>query len=329
LHKASQALARWRARIVWRSAGRLGVCLAGCCIAAALLLGGGAAQSQGQTGPDSDAVRRGATVFHAGGCYSCHTDSKNGGAPLAGGRALRTPFGVIYSPNITPDTETGIGGWSLEDLKRALHQGVAPDGSHYFPAFPYTSFTLMTDADVADLKAYLDSVTPVRQANQPHEMAPPFGWRVLLLPWKWLFFDEGRYQPDPDRSARWNRGAYLANALAHCGECHTPRNVLGALDRDLWFAGTEDGPEGARAPNITPDAATGIGRWSDSDLVHLLKTGFMPDFDNVQGLMAEAVDDSYSHLSDEDLGAIAAYVLALEPIEHQVERKSGGGSAYD
>ncbi|MGF1610793.1 MAG: c-type cytochrome [Kiloniellales bacterium] len=299
------------------------------CLVAACLLRGGAALAQDESGAESEAARRGAAVFHAGGCYSCHTDSKNGGAPLAGGRALKTPFGVFYSPNITPDPETGIGRWSVEDLKRALHQGIAPDGSHYFPSFPYTSFTLMTDADVADLKTYLDTLAPVRQANRPHDITPPFGWRILMMPWKWLFFEPGRFEPDPERSARWNRGAYLASALAHCGECHTPRNMFGALDRELWYAGTKDGPEGALAPNITPDGSTGIGRWTESDLAYLLKSGFKPDFDNLQGVMAEAVDDSYSHLSDEDLGAIAEYVLSLPPIKHQVERRSSGGSAFD
>ena len=255
---------------------------------------------------------------------------KNGGKPLAGGRALKTPFGVFYSPNITPDPETGIGGWSEEDLAGALHQGVAPNGSNYFPVFPYTSFTGIEDDDVRDLKAYLDSVEPVRQANKPNEVQPPFGWRFLMTPWKWLFFDAGRYQADPDRSESWNRGAYLAEALAHCGECHTPRNMFGALDRDMWFAGTADGPEGELAPNITPDTATGIGRWSAADIVHLLKTGYMPDFDNVQGSMEEAIDHSYKHLSDEDLKAIAEYVLSLPPIENRVESKSSkSSSAFD
>lgn len=279
---------------------------------------------------DTDAVGRGAVVFHAGGCYSCHTDVKNGGEPLAGGRALDTPFGIFYSPNITPDAETGIGGWSEADLARALREGIAPDGSHYFPVFPYTSFTGMSDRDVRDLKAYIDSRPAVRQPNRPHDVSPPFGWRFLMAPWKWLFFESERFAPDPQRSESWNRGAYLATALAHCGECHTPRNALGALDTSLWYAGTKDGPEGELAPNITPHGATGIGRWSEGDLVYLLKSGFKPDFDNVQGLMEEAIENSYKHLSDDDLKAIAEYVLSLPPIENQVETKSGSSdSGFD
>lgn len=279
---------------------------------------------------DTDAVGRGAVVFHAGGCYSCHTDVQNGGEPLAGGRALDTPFGIFYSPNITPDAETGIGGWSEADLARALREGIAPDGSHYFPVFPYTSFTGMSDRDVRDLKAYIDSRPAVRQANRPHDVSPPFGWRFLMAPWKWLFFESERFAPDPQRSESWNRGAYLATALAHCGECHTPRNALGALDTSLWYAGTKDGPEGELAPNITPHGATGIGRWSEGDLVYLLKSGFKPDFDNVQGLMEEAIENSYKHLSDDDLKAIAEYVLSLPPIENQVETKSGSSdSGFD
>ena len=277
------------------------------------------AQAQGAA-----AVERGAYVFRAASCYSCHTDIKNGGTALAGGRALKTPFGVIYSPNITPDVETGIGGWSLDDFTRALREGVAPDGSHYFPAFPYTAFTGISDADARDLKAYLDSVPAVRQANKPHELGAPFGWRFLLAPWKWLFFDSGRFEPDPARSETWNRGAYLATAMAHCAECHTPRNALGGLETDMWMAGTADGPEGELAPNITPHGGTGIGRWSQADIAELLKSGFKPDFDNIQGVMAEAVDHGFTYLTDDDRAAIAEYILSLPPIENKVESKTEG-----
>ena len=284
----------------------------------------------GKSLAQDSAAERGAYIFHAGGCYSCHTDVKNGGKPLAGGRALKTPFGLFYSPNITPDLETGIGGWSEEDLSRALREGLSPGGLHYFPVFPYTAFTGMSDGDVRDLKAYIDSQPAVRQTNKPHDVTPPFGWRFLMAPWKWLFFESRRFTPEPQQSEAWNRGAYLATALSHCGECHTPRNLFGALDEALWFAGTRDGPEGELAPNITPHGATGIGSWSAGDLVQLLKTGLKPDFDNVQGLMEEAVEHSYKHLSDDDLRAIADYELSLPPIENKVESKSGStGSAFD
>lgn len=276
---------------------------------------------------DAAAVPRGEYLFRAASCYSCHTDIKNGGQPLAGGRALKTPFGVVYSPNITPEPETGIGGWSLEDFTGALREGVAPDGSHYFPAFPYTSFTGISDDDARDLKAYLDSVTPLRQANKPHELGAPFGWRFLLAPWKWLFFERGRFQPDPAQSETWNRGAYLATAMAHCAECHTPRNFLGGLKTDMWMAGTKDGPEGERAPNITPHGGTGIGRWSKADIAELLKSGFKPDFDNIQGVMAEAVDHGFKFLTDQDRAAIAEYILSLPPIENKVESKTKGATS--
>ncbi len=277
------------------------------------------AASGGATAQEAGAAERGEYVFRAAGGCSCHTDLRRGGAFLAGGRGLKTPFGTFYSPNITPDAETGIGGWSVDDFVRAMTQGVAPDGAHYFPVFPYTAFTGITRDDLTDLKAYLDSVPPVRQPNRAHDAMPPFGWRFTVGPWKWLFFERGPYRPDPNRSASWNRGAYLATALAHCGECHTPRGLLGNLDAELWFAGVKEGPEGQLAPNITPHKTTGIGRWSAADLATLLKTGFRPDFDNVQGLMAEAIDHGFRHLSDDDRAAIAGYVLSLTPIDNRIE----------
>ena len=266
-------------------------------------------------------MARGEYIFRAGVCTGCHTDTKGGGEFLAGGRPLKTPFGIFYSPNITPDPVTGIGGWSDADFARAMTEGVAPDGTHYFPVFPYTAFTGMIAADLADLKAYLDTVPPVRRVNRPHDVAAPFSWRFTVGPWKWLFFEAGPYRPRADRSARWNRGAYLATALAHCAECHTPRNLLGGLMRGMWFAGTENGPEGQRAPNITPHEATGIGRWSAAELSDLLKTGLKPNFDDVQGLMGEAVEQGYKYMRDDDLAAIADYVLSLTPIDNLVPSK--------
>lgn len=286
-------------------------------LCAVLALGAAARAVAGE----HDLLTRGEYLLRAGGCVSCHTDVKGGGRPLAGGRALKTPFGVFYSPNITPDEETGIGAWSDADFARALRHGIRPDGAHYFPAFPYTSYTHMRAADVVALNAYLFSRPPVRSPVPPHELRPPFAWRFLVGAWKLLFFEPGPLQPDPGRSKRWNRGAYLVEALAHCGECHTPRNALGALDREMWLAGTAQGPEGRLAPNITPHRATGIGDWSAADLVRLLSTGRKANFDTVQGAMAEAIDEGLKHLSDEDLAAIADYVLSFTPIRHRVERK--------
>jgi mono/diheme cytochrome c family protein len=278
--------------------------------------------TSGAAAREADAAERGKYLFRAAGGCTCHTDFAGGGAFLAGGRPIKTPFGTFYGPNITPDRETGIGGWNDSDFIRAMRDGVTPKGAHYFPAFPYTSFTNITDGDLHDLKAYLDTVPPVARRNTAHEVAPPFGWRFSVGPWKRLFFKRGPFQPATERSARWNRGAYIVTALAHCGECHTPRNTLGGPDKDMYFAGAVDGPEGRRSPNITPHKKTGIGRWSAADLVTLLKTRMKPDFDDVQGPMAEAIEQGYRFLSDADLGAIAEYVLSLPAIDNQVPSKS-------
>ena len=273
---------------------------------------------------DEAAVVRGKYVFDAAGCAGCHTDTKNKGRLLAGGRALKTRFGVFYSPNITPHAEHGIGAWSDEDFLRALRHGVAPDGSHYFPVFPYTSYTGIADADLGDLKAYIFSLPAVARPNQPHEAGPPFGWRFLVPFWKWLNFTPGPFAPDPGRDEAWNRGAYLVEALGHCGECHTPRDTLGAAIPDMKLAGAPSGPEGGVVPNITPDEKTGIGGWSASDLISLFKMGMKPDFDFVGGAMGEVVANSTSRLGDTDLAAVIAYLRSLVPIRHEIRPKKEG-----
>lgn len=290
-------------------------------LAAALILWGlsGAALAQQ---PDADAAKRGEYVFNAGGCLGCHTDTKNNGAPLAGGRALATPFGTFYGPNITPDQRNGLGRWTEADFIRAMRHGERPDGSNLFPVFPYTSFTKMSDADLKDLWAYLRTVTPVAEANRPHEVRFPFSVRAGLTVWKWLNFTPGAFQPDPSRAPDVNRGAYVVQALAHCSECHTPRNMMGGLERDRALAGTPDGPEGERVPNITPHPETGIGKWSAGDLTDLLKQGMTPDGDFVGGSMGEVVRNTTGKLSDEDLRAVVAYLKALPPIDNQVPRKT-------
>jgi mono/diheme cytochrome c family protein len=259
-----------------------------------------------------DAVQRGEYLVHAGGCVSCHTVP--GGLPFAGGRALATPFGTFYSPNITPDPETGIGRWTDAQFLRALREGRRPDGASYFPVFPYPSFTNISDADVLAVKAYLFSLKPARQTNRAHDVALPFSWRFLQNGWRSLFFREGPFRADPSHDAAYNRGAYLVTALAHCGECHTPRNMLGAVKPTLALAGTRDGPDGQTVPNITPDRATGIGAWDSDDIVTLLKTGRTPEESAVKGAMREAVQDGLRFLTDADLRAIAAYLLAQKPV---------------
>ena len=263
--------------------------------------------------PD-DAIKRGEYVFRAAAGCSCHTDVGNDGRPLAGGRELKTPFGTFYSPNITPDTSTGIGAWREGDFVRAMTEGLSPDGEHYFPAFPYPSYTRMSESDLRDLWAFLVVQPAVEQQNDPHDLIPPFGWRWTVGLWKQLYFDRGPLQPDPSRSAEWNRGAYFVTGPGHCGECHTPRNWLGAPDAQRYLAGSADGADGEAAPNITPDPDTGIGRWQAADLAWLLRMGLKPDGDNVQGPMAEAIAGGYRYLSNADREAIAAYLLALPPL---------------
>jgi mono/diheme cytochrome c family protein len=266
---------------------------------------------------------RGEWVFDATGGCTCHTNYPGEGvdAPaLAGGRALETPFGVFYSSNITSDDETGLGRWSNADFIRAMREGLAPDGSHYFPVFPYSSFTGLRDQDLIDLKAYLDSLPPIRRANRDPGAPFPFSWRATIAGWKWLNFESKRIEPDPARSPAWNRGNYLVNAAAHCGECHTPRTLTGGLDRSMKFAGSRDGPEGELAPNITPDAATGIGDWTIPDLVWYLEMGLKPDGDDTQGLMSEVIEHGYSALPESDRRAIAVYLESIPAIVNEVTR---------
>lgn len=262
---------------------------------------------------DAAAVTRGAYIFDAADCVGCHTDAKNHGKRLAGGRALTTPFGVFYSPNVTPDKETGIGKWSLDDFRRALYEGMSPSGEYYFPVFPYSSFTGMSDQDVADLWAYLQAQEPVAQKSKPHDVKPPFSWRFLQVSWRALFFTPGPLKPIADKDAAWNRGNYLANAVAHCGECHTPRNMLGGLEKSRAYSGNPKGPDNQKAPNITSDPQTGIGKWSTEDITELLKTGQLPDFDFVGSGMGEVVNGT-AKLTAADRAAIATYVKSLPPI---------------
>jgi mono/diheme cytochrome c family protein len=284
---------------------------------------GAAGQVRAQSNAaDAGQIAQGEYLVRAAGCIACHTDEKNGGARFAGGRALKTPFGTYFSPNITPDEATGIGAWSDDDFVAALRYGERPDGSHYFPVFPYTSYTRMTVEDMRAIKAYLLAQPPVNQRNRAHDVVPPFSWRWTMMGWKLLYFTPGSRAHDPAHDAAWNRGAYLVEALAHCGECHTPRNLAGAMDEDMYLAGTVDGPDGELVPNITPDKKTGIGDWSHGDIVALLRDGLKPNYDDVQGSMAEAIRDGLKHLTDEDLSAIATYLRTIPPIENKLTRKS-------
>jgi mono/diheme cytochrome c family protein len=265
----------------------------------------------------ADAVARGAYLVKVAGCTGCHTAEGADATPFAGGRAFKTPFGTFVSPNITPDKEHGIGGWTDAQFLAAMRHGLDDGGHPLYPVFPYSSYTLMTDEDVLALRAWLATVPPSPRENAPHQAGFPLSWRPLVNGWRLLFLKEGPYVPNPQRDANWNRGAYLVEAVAHCGECHTPRNAFGALDRMRWLAGTRNGPDNEKVPNITPDK-TGIGDWSTSDIVTLLREGTKPDFDNVQGSMAEAVKHGLKDLTDEDAKAIATYLKSLQPIVNAV-----------
>ncbi len=263
-------------------------------------------------------IERGAYLAAAGGCVSCHTDAKAKGPAFAGGGPLETPFGTFYAPNITPHPEHGIGGWSDADFVRALSEGISPGGRHYFPIFPYTSYTFMTPQDASAIKAYLFSLAPVARPNRAHDIRFPFGWRFAQTFWKLLFFEPGPLRAEPNRSGDWNRGAYLVRALVHCAECHTPRNPLGGMDRDRWLAGAPDGTQGDATANITPDEETGIGRWSAEEIADFLMIGMDPDGDFAGSSMAEVIDRSTGKLSDADRAAIVTYLRSVPAIRHQI-----------
>lgn len=254
--------------------------------------------------------KRGLYVATAGGCVGCHTEAKPDAPAYAGGRALKTPFGVFYGPNITPHLEAGIGRWTEQNFVQAMRFGRRPDGAHYFPSFPYPSFTQIADQDLSDLWAYLRTLAPSARKNQPHELRFPFGWRALIWGWKLLYFKPGAFMPDPARNATVNRGGYLANALGHCGECHTPRNFLGGPKKDRYFAGAKLGGD-ATASNLTP---TRLKKFTDDYLREVLQTGLTPDGDVLSDAMAEVVQNMTSKLSRQDLDAVIAYLRSLPPL---------------
>jgi mono/diheme cytochrome c family protein len=273
-------------------------------------------------GPASaqDQVKAGQYLFHAAGCAGCHTDVAAKGPLLAGGRALKTPFGTFYSPNITRDPVHGIGTWTDADFVRAVKGGIDKSGRHLFPAFPFPSYSAMTDEDAKAIKAYIFSLPAVAKPNRPHDMWPPFGWRISAWAWQLLFFDGPAAPPPPaGASEEVKRGHYLATALGHCGECHTPRNVLGVLDLSRHFGGNPTGP-GGRVPNITPDK-TGIGGMSEDDLLTLLDTGMTPDGDILGGEMTEVVQETTSKLTPADRKALVAYLKAVRPVQSEPKKK--------
>jgi mono/diheme cytochrome c family protein len=264
--------------------------------------------------PASGDAARGKVWFDAGGCASCHaTPGQADHTRLGGGGELHTPFGVFRSPNLSPHPEDGIGRWTSVEFIRAMREGVSPDGRHYYPAFPYTSYRAMTEADLADLFAHLKTLPAVAGRAPDHDLSFPYSFRRGLGLWKLAFFDGERFRPDPSKSGAWNRGAYLVEGAGHCAECHSPRNAFGAIVEGRRHAGGPD-PEGKGGfvPNLTPHA-TGLGKWETRDIAELLKSGFTPDFDSVGGSMAAVVRNT-ARLSDADREAMALYLKSLPPV---------------
>jgi mono/diheme cytochrome c family protein len=252
-------------------------------------------------------VERGAYLARAADCLACHTTP--GGKEYAGGLGFKLPFGALYSTNITPDKETGIGNYSDQDFLNAVHRGIRRDGARLYPAMPYASYTHMTDADALAIKAYLFSLPPVRAAAPENTLTFPFNQRWAMNFWSALFNPDTRFEPDTSKSPEWNRGAYLAEALAHCGECHTPRNLAFALNNGMKYAGAVTA--GWRAFNISSDKATGVGAWRDEDLVSYLSIGHADGHGTASGPMGEAVDHSLSQLAPEDVRAVVAYLRTV------------------
>jgi mono/diheme cytochrome c family protein len=257
-------------------------------------------------------LANGRTTFNAGGCSSCHAvPNQPDRTRLGGGLAIPSPFGTFYVPNISPDPVDGIGRWSEADFVTALTKGTSPEGTHYFPAFPYTSYQHANISDLRDLFAYLKTLPPVSGKVRDHDVPFPFNIRRNIGIWKLLFMDSKPLVHDAAKSAQWNRGAYLVNALGHCAECHSPRNFLGGIIAAQRFAGGPDPDGKGWVPNITQK---GLSDWSEKDIAYLLETGMLPDGDSVGGSMARVIKNT-SQLSTEDRAAMAAYIKSLPAVQ--------------
>lgn len=265
---------------------------------------------------DADLISKGEYLTRAADCVACHVVP--GGKEFAGGLEFKLPFGTLYSPNITPDKETGIGNWTDDEFVSALQKGVGKDGKHYYPAFPYTSYTMMPREDILAIKAYLFSLEPINQKPKENDLAFPFNQRWGMMFWNAVFADNERFVPDSKQSAEWNRGAYLVQGPGHCGECHTPRNIFQAMSSGNSLAGGEIG--NWRAYNISSDAKHGIGAWPQEALVSYLSKGYAPGYGGAGGPMADAVEHSLRHLTPQDINAIAVYLKATPARSEGVPR---------
>ncbi|TFV71714.1 c-type cytochrome [Bradyrhizobium frederickii] len=262
--------------------------------------------------PSPELIAHGKALVEAGGCAGCHTADP--AKPFAGGKRIETPFGAIYAPNLTPDRDTGIGAWTDADFVRAVRTGIAPDGSNYYPAFPYPYFTKMTKDDTLAIRAYLGTLAPVASRNKPPELRWPFGYRGLMRVWNAMYFKPGLFEPDQSKSAAWNRGGYLVTGLGHCGACHTPKNFFGA-DRDAQaLSGNE--VAGWFAPRLDGAARTGLKSWSEADIAEYLQSGRNAR-SHAGGPMADVIVNSTSRMSDADVRAIALYLKSLPPARRE------------
>jgi mono/diheme cytochrome c family protein len=254
-----------------------------------------------------DSVQRGKYLATAGDCISCHTAP--GGTPFTGGLKIKTPFGLLLTPNITPDKETGIGSWTKDDFFRALHDGVNKKDQDLYPAMPYTSYTKVSRADVDAIYDYLRTLKPVSNAVKVNQLSFPFNIRSSMIVWRELFFTPGFFKPDPSQSPAWNRGAYLVEGLEHCSECHSPRNLMGAIEPSKVFTGAVI--DNWYALNLSSNLTTGLGTWSTQDIADYLKNGKYPGKTSALGPMEEVVHNSTRHLSESDLLAMATYLKTL------------------
>jgi len=256
-------------------------------------------------------VANGERLFHAGGCASCHSSAETESAApvLGGGLAMNTPFGTFRVPNISPNPVYGIGGWSRLDFVNAMQMGVSPDGRHYYPAFPYASYTRMSFGDLMDLKSYLDTLPEAERMNEDHDLKFPWNIRAGIGMWKLLNLNSAYVVSFPGENGLLMRGRYLVEGPGHCGECHTPRNWSGGLDKSLWLAGAPNPDGEGTVPNITPGGKE-IKDWSQADIEYYLESGLTPDYDTVGGSMVE-VQENLAHLPAEDRAAIAAYLKAI------------------
>lgn len=289
-----------------------------CFLAAGLWLADGGGRTLAADIPDAGLIERGRYLAIAGDCVACHTAP--GGKPFAGGGALQTPFGTILATNITPSKTHGIGSYTLAQFTDAVRKGIRADGKYLYPAMPYTAYALVSDDDIGALYAYfMRGVEPVDEPSPNTSLPFPFNIRLLMAAWNLLFLDDTRFHPESDKSEAWNRGAYLVRGLAHCGVCHTPRNLLmgekasralGGTTLNTWFA-----------PNITSDPNSGLGSWSDQEVVDYLHLGHAGGKSQAAGPMAEAIDNSLRHLNETDLNAIAVYLKTVRPIRNDGDDK--------